>query len=212
MTTPQKLPTILSLLADAFQLNTDGSCEHLDKWLNTSFPFQTHETLIFDALFEKSKKFVKYWNEEELKMQLVAPLFLLADIDVPEKIKVFYERPLKATINDYSLSVVTDCMVASPMKFNTPRHPYFFLQEYKRGKGDDKDPEAQMLAAMLIAQELNKDNSPLYGSYVVGNEWRFTTLMGQNYCVSSAFTTDEKDDLRQVFFALRQLKNIILDR
>jgi hypothetical protein len=44
------------------------------------------------------------------------------------KIKVFYKRPLSATVNDYQLAVITDCLVATPLPFNTPDTPYFFLQ------------------------------------------------------------------------------------
>ena len=92
-----------------------------------------------------------------MKIQLIGFLFFIADIDTKGKLKVFYERPLSAKINSYYLSVVVDCLVAAPLPFHTPTHPYFFLQNgspmrYKKGRGDDKDPEAQMLTAMLIAR------------------------------------------------------------
>ncbi|MEN9611880.1 MAG: hypothetical protein RLZZ628_2694 [Bacteroidota bacterium] len=46
---------------------------------------------------------------------------------------------------------------------NTPTKPYFFMQEFKKGKKSVDDAEGQMLVAMLIAQTLNADKKPVYG-------------------------------------------------
>ena len=133
-------------------------------------------------------------------------------MQLKNKIKVFYERPLAATVENHPLSVIADCMVATPMEFNTPRNPFFFLQEFKKGKGEKRDPEAQMLSAMLIAQHNNQDGKPLYGGYLVGGNWRFTTLIQKDYCVSRQFDATQKTDLLQIVSALRQLKQLILNR
>jgi hypothetical protein len=55
------------------------------------------------------------------------------------------------------------------LPFNTPDSPYFFLQEFKKKRGENRndkpfDPEAQMLKAMLIAQNLNNDGKIIYGA------------------------------------------------
>lgn len=202
----------LGLLADSFNLNVVTDCEHLNEWLNSSFLLTEFEQKSLDYLYEQVKTDGKYWNEEELKIRFIGGLFAIAQIDVQDKIKVFYERPLSATIDNYSLNVVTDCLVATPLKFNTPNKPYFFLQEYKKGRGEAKDPEAQMLLAMLIAQEKNNDNLPLYGSYVIGSNLYFTTLIGKDYCSSRQFDATEKEDLLQIIFILRKLKDLILNR
>ena len=141
-----------------------------------------------------------------------APNSTIAKIDTEDKIKVFYERPLSATINNFNLAVIADCLVATPLKFNTPKKPYFFLQEYKKGRGEAKDPEAQMLLAMLIAQEKNQDNLPLYGSYVIGSNCYFSTLIGRDYCSSRLFDAAQKEDLLQIIYTLRKLKDLILNR
>ena len=159
----------------------------------------------------------KYWNEEELKIRFIGGLFAIAQIDVEDKIKVFYKRPLSATVQNLHLAVITDCLVATPLKFNTPKKPCFFLQElnaarYKKGRGEAKDPEAQMLLAMLIAQEKNQDNQPLYGSYVIGSTCYFTTLIGKDYCSSRLYDASEQKDLLQIVFILRKLKDLILNR
>jgi hypothetical protein len=202
----------LDLLAETYGVRRQTHCEQLKKWLAQEGELNEYEQRLFNTVYAKAQQKAYYWNEEELKMHLVSPLMLLANIEEPHKIEVFYERPISAVIAQYQLSVICDCLVATPMQFNKPKKPYFFLQEYKRGRGDDKDPEAQMLAAMLIAQFQNKDNQPLYGSYVIGSNWWFTTLIGSNYCGSRAYDIDNYEDLLQIIFILRQLRNFILER
>jgi hypothetical protein len=103
-------------------------------------------------------------------------------------------------------------MVASPKNSGRPNAPYFFLQEFKRSKADDNDPEGQMLAAMILAQELNKDGKPLYGCWLQGRIWYFTVLNGNEYCVSKLFDASDAEDLLRIVFILRKLKDLILNR
>ncbi|MFZ4662641.1 MAG: hypothetical protein ACOYNY_36875 [Caldilineaceae bacterium] len=208
----QKLPYDLGILADAFDLAVATDCPHLEEWLNATTMLDVVEQTMFDYLYEQVKVDGKYWNEEELKIRFIGGLFAIAKIDVADKIKVFYERPLAATIDHFRLTVVADCLVATPLKFNSPQKPYFFLQEYKKGRGEAKDPEAQMLTAMLIAQAKNQDGLPIYGSYVIGGTCYFTTLAGRNYCSSRLYDAANRDDLFQIVATLRQLKEIILNR
>jgi hypothetical protein len=44
------------------------------------------------------------WNEEELKMHFLSLIFDHADIELPDKIKLFYERPLSATVPNTPLN------------------------------------------------------------------------------------------------------------
>jgi hypothetical protein len=208
----QKLPYDLSVLADAFALEVSTDCAHLEEWLNTTAVLDEVEQTMFDYLYEQVKVDGKYWNEEELKIRFIGGLFAIAKVDVPDKIKVFYERPLAATIDHFRLTVVADCLVATPLKFNTPQKPYFFLQEYKKGRGEAKDPEAQMLTAMLIAQAKNQDGLPIYGSYVIGSTCYFTTLVARNYCSSRLYDAANRADLLQIVSALRKLRELLLQR
>ena len=66
--------------------------------------------------------------------------------------------------------------------------------------------------AMLIAQDQNKDDLPVFGGYMIGTGFHFATLVGKNYCVSHKFEATHKEDLMQIVFILRQLKTIILNR
>ena len=69
-----------------------------------------------------------------------------------------------------------------------------------------------MLAAMILAQELNQDGKPLYGCWLQGKNWNFTTLVNRDYCVSKQFDATNMVDLQQIVFILRKLKDLILNR
>jgi hypothetical protein len=212
----------LTAILSSFELNDVSECLHLQDWLNTSFALSNTEKEILEDLYLDIRTSGEYMNEEELKTRMVGLIFYASKIDVPNKIRVFYERPLAANVNGISLSVITDCMVATPLR-SSPFVPYFFLQvesnrnpdkvgKFKKAKGEKRDPEAQMLSAMLIAQSKNNDNKPIYGSYMIGTSFHFTTLIGKNYCVSDKLDAVRKDELFQIVFILRKLKELILIR
>jgi hypothetical protein len=208
----KKLEYDLNQIADAFDIQPVSQCTDLNDWMAANYELNAAETDILEELHLETIDCADYWNEEELKIQFVGLVFLVAKVKVNHKIRVFYERSMTAEVNGYKLAVIADCMVATPRKFNAPQNPYFFLQEFKKGKGEKTDPEAQMLMAMLIAQHLNADNKPVYGGFLVGSEWRFTTLIGKNYCITRKFDAMRKEDLWQIVFNLRKLKELILNR
>ena len=210
-TSKSTMPFDLVKIMTTFELNDAQECIHLADWLNASFVMNALEEQILSDIYADILISGEYMNEEELKARVVALIFYAAKIDVPNKIRVFYERPLSATIQNHNLAVISDCMVASPLK-STPVKPYFFLQEFKKAKGEKKDPEAQMLIAMLIGQEQNADGKPIFGGYMIGTGFHFSTLVGKNYCVSQKLEATRHEDLTRIVFALRQLKTIILNR
>ena len=211
MNAEKKLPFDLVSIAQAFNIKQNRICSHLDNWLSAAYVLNEIEHSILNTTFERITVAGNYWNEEELRVRVVGALFYVADIEKPDDICLFYERPLSAKVNGYNLSVVCDCMVASAL-FNAPVHPYFFLQELKKAKGEKKDPEAQMLMAMLIAQHVNQDDKPIYGGYLIGTNWWFATLIGTEYCLSRQYSLSKKDDFEQTVYILRKLKELILNR
>jgi hypothetical protein len=198
-------------IVKTFELTVNEPCEHLQEWLSATTVLTPAENEIVDDLYDDIMVSGEYMNEEELKARMVGLLFYAAKVDVPKKIRVFYERPLAAKIKNLDLAVICDCMVATPI-LSTPDKPYFFLQEFKKAKGEKKDPEAQMLTAMIIAQAQNADGKPVYGSYIIGTTWHFTTLIDQNYCVSKKYEATYKDKLFEIICILRKLKDLILNR
>jgi hypothetical protein len=151
----------------------------------------------------------EYWNEEELKMNFLAHVFYVAQLQEPHKIDIFYERTLSWEFDKKIERVVCDCLLAKPFGVYAPQTPYFFLQEFKKQK-QNEDAEGQMLLAMLIAQKENNNQKPLYGCYLQGKFWVFSTLHGKNYCVTRAYDATQTEDLNQIIFMLRKLKQIIL--
>jgi len=196
-----------------FGLTKDTECAHLSHWLNipNSFTITTEQEQHLQDKAALANYEGSQWNEEELKIKLIAILFDIAQVEEPKRLKVFFERPLKASFdNKLTLSVIADCLMATPLGLNTPQKPYFFLQEYKKAKGDKYDPEAQMLSAMLIAQKQNQDERPVYGGFVIGLDFYFTTLVEKKYCVSRLFHAANFEDLLSIVFLLRNLKGILI--
>jgi hypothetical protein len=114
------------------------------------------------------------------------------------------------------ISVICDCMLAKPLGINRPDKPYFFLQEAptrpspERKEKKSKDAEAQMLGAMLIAQQINNNQKPVYGAFLQGRNWIFTTLHDKDYCVSEQLDTTKIRDLELIINVLQNLKTSIL--
>ena len=199
-------------IASAFSLVVNEDFQYLDNWLNANYEFDAFEQRLFEEVYEESKADASYWNEEELKIIMIGTLFRLAKIQMPKIAKVFYERPIAQNVNGYNLAVICDCLVATPLPFNKPAKPYFFLQEFKKKRGEKNDPEGQLLTAMLIAQAQNNDQKPIYGGYLFGTVWNFATLVDNNYCVSREYIATHRDDLLQIIFILRKLKELIINR
>jgi hypothetical protein len=212
-----KLPLDTDSILVHFNLPRLREGKLIDEWVTTKGVLNPGESERIEKLYRKALKSGDGWNEEELKMKFISLLFDLADIEEEDKIISFFKRPMNATFNGTKIGVICDCLLASPAGISTPKTPYFFLQErnaarFKKQKGDNNDPEAQMLAAMLVAQHKNADNKPIHGAWLVGNIWNFTLLQGNEYFVSHKFDASDLEDLTQIVFILRRLKELIKSR
>ena len=185
----------------------------LTQWLNIEYEVENTltptQSVIFQDVLDLINADVEGWNEEELKMKALSLIFYIAKMEDIPRVKMFYERPISTVIDTFLIDVKVDAMLATPWGKATPHHPYFFLQEFKQEKKKSLDPEAQMLAAMLAAQVLNKNGKPLFGGYIIGRNWFFGVLEDKVYTISNAFNATEKEDLYKIIFILRRLKNII---
>lgn len=204
--------TDVANVIDTLNILTVSECEHLAEWeAATGSMTAAHQEVLEEARQELVLNRNK-WNEEELKMNFVSSVMKASKLNVQDKIKVFYERPLTGTIQGYNFSIICDCMVASPTQGGRPKAPYFFLQEFKKGKGDGIDAEAQVLVAMLLAQQQNNDGKPLYGAWLIGENWCFTVLNGNEYCISESLKGTDAKDLEKIVFMIQHLKTIIQNR
>ena len=201
------------VVINTFGIKQIQKCEVLGQWIQAQNELDDFEVMTLDRALKRYFALAASWNEEELKMHFISSILSVADTNIPEICKTYFERPLHGIINNYEMTVITDCMVASPKLAGDPDKPYFFLQEFKQAQRFGRtDPQGQMLVAMLLAQQYNADDKYLYGCYVVENNWRFTTLKGLDYCVSLQFDATKKEDLHQIVFILRQLKELIINR
>lgn len=195
-----------------FALERGHECGILKQWLDVSIP----SDYVLPELLEKKRLTlideVDVWNEEELKMHFLSFVLEYADFQISKKAKLFYERPISAVVQGTALSVICDALLASPYGINTPQKPYFFLQEFKKGKKAADDAEGQMLIAMLIAQEQNADKFPIYGCYLQGRYWYFATLQDKQYCLSRSYDATQKDELARILFILCSIKELIYPR
>lgn len=141
------------------------------------------------------------WNEVELENKFISPMIIFSETP-NERYAYFLERDLAATIDNYELSGRVDGMIATG--FRNPRMPYFCLNEYKKGTDPNGDPRGQALIAMLVAQKLNDNKSPIFGCFVIGRNWYFLVLQGKKYAISKDYSC--VDD--EVFDIYRILKSL----
>jgi hypothetical protein len=180
----------------------------LAQWLAMPYtPTELEKTILLD--FQQNLLLGgDSWNEVELENKFISPLIMLARFD-NERFAYFLERELRGIVGDYELAGRVDGMIASG--FRNPHHPYFCLSEYKKQRDPEGDPAAQALVAMLVAQALNEQIHPMYGSYIVGRDWFFMVLRGQQYCISNSYTAT-KDEIFDIFRILQGLKQIIIQQ
>jgi hypothetical protein len=106
------------------------------------------------------------------------------------------------------LSGTVDFFVATGRRY--PKHPYFFIHEFKKEHDSSGDPFGQLLVTMVAAQKLNNDGKPVYGCYVMGRLWFFVVLEGQDYAASLAYDAT-KDEIKEIFVFLKKMKQIIAE-
>ena len=141
-------------------------------------------------------------------MEFISPLLLITDIRNTDKYRIFYERKLEHTINNYPISVKVDYMIATGL-LDLYQEPYFYFQEYKPQKNPSGDSVAQLLQAMLIAQAKNNNGKIIYGATIVGKIWSFVTLENKTYCISKGYDCTDRDELLQIIAILRKFKHIL---
>lgn len=198
----------------AFGIKQRDNLDSLNQWLQSNHPPTDEEwrdALKFQTFLRRG---VDYWNEQELQMNFIGPIMLTVNFH-QERYNVFYQRKITSTVQGIQLHGTVDCLVATG-RFE-PDIPFFFLHEYKRQRGVDADPLAQLLTAMLAARELNHAgfenaeslNTPLHGCYVLGRFWFFVILHGSEYAQSRAYDSTEEKDLRTIISCLKAIKTYI---
>ena len=164
----------LTELDKAFGLKQIWECQLMAQWENQEIEVNDFERTTLINLQKSLIRGGRAWNEVELENKFISPVIMTANID-DEQIGYFLERYLSATVGNYELSGIVDGMIATG--FRDPDIPLFCLHEYKRSVDNQGSPDAQVLAAMLVAREKNNNQKPIYGVFVVGLNWNFIVSM-----------------------------------
>jgi hypothetical protein len=199
---------------DIFGLEEVEQHPLLETWLQVLPALETFEAAVLDKLRPILAAKVKYWNEDELKFQFIAPLIYFLDFGIPKAYTVFTQRNLSATVKTVAGQTVeikgrVEWLIASGKQ--VPKTPFLFIHEYKPHlKSTPSDPKGQLLIAMYAAQVLNAAAPhPIYGAYVMGQHWYFVLLKDGQYAESRAYDATQPEQLKNIFAILKKAKAYI---
>lgn len=191
---------------DAFGLELVEEMPAFDEWLAADGIVLTdEETRGCEKLRKLLFREVINWNEDELKLLFIGPLLNLADL-YSKHFKIFTQRTLSIQTDTVSASGKVDFMIARGKAI--PKQPFFCLHEYKQENRRDNDPRGQLLISMVAAQNKNKVEVPIYGTYLSGRMWFFVMLKDNKYIVSKAFDASD-DDIEKVVKILKKCKELV---
>ena len=198
----------LPALENKFNLSRIRFWTLLQAWTEAEEESTDFEQSVLAYLSNHLGENVFYWNEQELSMHAIGPIFTLINF-TSAKSNLFELRELAGIVDGEEISGKPDGMIASGK--GEPKIPYFCFHEYKKDSDPNGDPTGQCLAAMLVAQAKNEENVPIYGVTITGEDWRFLVLEGRNYDISSSYSASSKD-IYDIFRILKRLKRMIAAR
>jgi len=192
-------------VVEEFNLQQDVENQRLESWTTVDELPTSFEQQLLNHLQKRLKDRVYAWNEQDLAINFVGPILSLIDFNGPQY-HSFSERELSTSYKEERLYGLVDLVVASGLF--VPKHPYFFLKEFKKEIDSSNDPLGQLLIAMVVAQMLNENENPIYGAYVRGRQWHFALLDGSTYAVHAGFNA-LTDDIQKILGVLKNTKSII---
>lgn len=180
----------------------------LDEWLDVQNNLTQNEINSLEELRDELAQNVSFWNEEELKINFLAFILRMAEYNRSKYYRTYLDRELSATIKGFDLLTKADFMISKGLG-DVYEAPYFCFHEFKRKKNAD-DPIAQVLLAMLIAQEKNQNGKPIYGCYIMGASWYFMIMIGDTYVqMTDPLSATNRLDLQKILLILRKFKVIL---
>lgn len=178
----------------------------------SAIEIDSYEQQTLDRLLEDLVRYVDYWNEDEVKLKLIAVILTLVRFDT-EDLSGFSQREISGFVDGEELKGIPDFMVARGKQ--EVEAPFFFLHEYKKELDNNSpDPAAQCLAAMLLAYEQNlavpeMAGKPIRGTYVIGRQWFFVILQDREYAVTDSFASTHKEEISEVLKYVKASRNSI---
>jgi hypothetical protein len=183
----------------------------MSEWTSAITTLTDSEKLIFEKLWLRAMRDIEGWQEEDLKMKFIAPVLELSNLIETEQVQSYFEKTVSVTIEGHFLKTKTDFMLAKGI-LDKPQQPYFHFQEYKPHRKPVGDSMAQLLEALLIAQEINQYKFPMYGCEVMGKYWSFVILEGKTYCLSASYDCTKQEDLLKIIAILREFKRLLITK
>jgi hypothetical protein len=174
-------------------------------WQNKEQTLSEHDKYFLVKLQSILEDNIYYWNEQELIQNFIGPVFAWVGFN-SENTNIFNERSFQAIVDGEELKGEPDAIIASG--HDEPEKPFFCFHEYKKEIDSDGDPAGQCLSAMLAAQEINEHKYPVYGIYVVGQNWYFLTLKGKEYTISPSLSA-VSNEIYEIYQRLLWLRDTI---
>ena len=197
----------LAYLEKTFHLNRVANTPELLNLTDTLPTLSDTEQQFAQTLLELITYNIWSWNEQELSIHFIGPLFTLVNFS-SNKFNIFAQRSIAATIDQIEMIGKPDGIIATG--YWEPEVPFFCFHEYKKEIDNTGDPAGQCLSAMLVGQALNENtNATIYGCYVIGRDWYFMTLTHKTYCISNVYAATT-NDIFQIIGILKKLKQIIV--
>lgn len=197
----------LDFLDTTFGLEQADTLPILEEWLAVDGAITATEKIALLDIQAALRFNVHDWNEVELITNFIGPLFQKLKI-FSKKYNFFSVRDVEATLqgrqDEWRLYGKPDGMIAAGRRL--PRKPYFMFNEYKKDTDSDGDPSGQVLSAMLAGQQINGGKRPIFGCYVVGQNWYFMVLHQKEYTISAAYSA-LSNDIFLIFNILKRMKN-----
>ena len=203
----------LSIMEETFGLIPFTHNAKLSAWIETTYELTPFHIESVDNLCGTLQENVEHWNEYDISLHFIGPMFSLVKFTQRLRFNLFAQRNLEAEVQQIKLMGRVDEVVASG--YRSPKLPFFAFNEYKKETDPDGDPGGQVLAAMLVGQQQNisaGNDFPVYGCYVIGRNWFFTILEGKKYTTSNAFNSTKQADALQILRILFQLKLYCMER
>ncbi len=197
----------LSKLNKRFGLNRISATQAEISWKSNAATLSDYDSHFLLKMQNTLDDNIFFWNEQELIQNFIGPLFSWVGF-YSKHTNIFNERVFEAVVDGEELKGEPDAIIASG--HDEPEKPFFCFQEYKKEINSDGDPAGQCLAAMLAAQEINEYKYPVYGIYVVGQNWYFITLKGRDYAISASFSA-VSDEIYEIYQRLLWLKETIFE-
>jgi hypothetical protein len=181
-------------------------------WFENSIEIPKETEKFLEQLLVKNRDLIKYFDEEDLKVHFLTPIFLKVDFfSLENEHRDFYNEKITYKTDKFILNGEVD-FVFSKGLFKSEK-PYFFIQEFKKGK-TLSDPEPQLLAELIAGLELNNWQE-IKGAFIVGAIWNFVILEKLDkdkyrYFVSENFDSSKIGDLKAIYKNLVFIKNEVI--